>query len=59
MMYKECEGCRSVNECSTAVQPGSIMCQIKRMQNGQTKADLEIQKYSRGQRCPHCGRLLN
>lgn len=59
MMYKECEGCRSANKCSTAVQPGSVMCQMYRMQNGQAKTDLEIRKHQKGQRCPHCGRLID
>lgn len=43
-MYKECQGCNSANVCSTAVQPGSVMCQMNRLRSGQTKAELEREK---------------
>lgn len=36
-MWNECKGCKSIRECSTATEPGSIMCTMKRMNNGQTK----------------------
>jgi hypothetical protein len=36
-MWDECKGCASIEECSTAVSPGSIMCISNRMNNKQTK----------------------
>lgn len=36
-MWDECRGCESIDECPTAVQPGSLMCLSKRMSNRQTK----------------------
>ena len=39
-MNKECYGCKANENCSTAVQYGSIMCMAKRMQLNQSKADL-------------------
>lgn len=47
-MYKECEGCKSANICSTAIQPGSIMCQMNRLKSGQTKAELERESQKDG-----------
>lgn len=59
-MYKECEGCKSSNICSTAVQPRSVMCQMNRLRSGQTKAELEREKKMEPMRCcPYCGKLLN
>lgn len=36
----ECLACASLKECGTAVLKGSVMCQMKRMNNTQTKADM-------------------
>lgn len=36
----ECLACASLKECGTEVMKGSIICQIKRMENKQTKADM-------------------
>ena len=59
-MYKECEGCKSANICSTAVQPGSVMCQVNRMKSGQTKAEYRQANQIDGKRCcPYCGRPIN
>lgn len=59
-MYKECEGCKSKNVCNTAVQPGSVMCQMNRLCGGQTKAELEREKKREPMRCcPYCGRILD
>lgn len=57
-MNKECIGCKSMNVCNTAVQYGSIMCQINRMRAGQTK--LEFLKAQEGatKYCPYCGRPI-
>ena len=59
-MYKECRGCKSANICSTAVQPGSVMCQMNRLRSGQTKVELERDnQQDEMRRCPHCGMPLN
>lgn len=36
----ECLACASINECGTEVMKGSVMCQMKRINNRQTKADM-------------------
>lgn len=36
----ECLACAGLKECGTAVMKGSVMCQMKRMNNNQTKADM-------------------
>ena len=59
-MYEECKCCKSANICNTAVQPGSVMCQMNRLRSGQTKTELEQEKKRESMRCcPHCGKLLN
>lgn len=59
-MYKECEGCKSASACSTAVEPGSVICQMNRLRSGQTKAELEQDNQKDvTRRCPHCGMPLN
>lgn len=58
-MYKECIGCKSANICSTAVQPGSVMCQMNRLRSGQTKAEMERETQRESRRCcPYCGKLM-
>ena len=59
LMNKECEGCAAINKCNVAVQPGSVMCQMYRLQSGQTKAELQECRNEHVKRCPHCGKLLN
>lgn len=46
-MYQECKVCKSSNICSTAVQPGSIMCQMNKLLSGQTKEELEREALSK------------
>lgn len=64
-MFKECDCCKSKTVCNTAVEPGSIMCQLNRLRADQTKAELlyEELKHERKcepiRRCPYCGNLLN
>ena len=40
-MNKECVGCAAIERCNVAVQPRSVMCQMYRLQSGQTKAEKE------------------
>lgn len=57
-MNKECEYCAAISKCNVAVQPGSIMCQVYRLQSGKTKEDLNKRREGHAARCPHCGKEL-
>lgn len=52
-MNKECIGCKSANICNTAVQYGSVMCQMNRLISGQTKAELMEAQGETTKYCPH------
>ena len=38
-MNRECECCPAMEGCNIAIQPGSAMCTIRKMQSGKTKGD--------------------
>lgn len=41
----ECLACASFSECGTEIGKGSIMCAVRRIQNGQTKAEMLQKMY--------------
>lgn len=41
----ECLACASFSECGTEIGKGSIMCAVRRTQNGQTKAEMLQKMY--------------
>lgn len=53
-----CNGCNAMSKCSTAVEYGSVVCVINRMQSGQVKSELP-QNHEQHRFCPHCGRPIN
>lgn len=57
-MNKECMGCKSMNVCNTAVQYGSIICQMNRLMCGQTKKELLTAQEGATKYCPYCGRPI-
>ena len=57
-MEKECKGCKSMNICNTAVQYGSVMCQMNRLHSGQTKEELLTAQEGATRYCPYCGRPI-
>lgn len=56
MLNSECAHCRAASSCPTACEYGSIMCMAKRLQTGQTKADLI--KAQQPKYCAFCGHPL-
>lgn len=38
-MNRECECCPAMEGCNIAIQPGSAMCTIRKMQGGKTKGN--------------------
>lgn len=58
-MENECKDCKAMNICNTAVQYGSVMCQMNRLKSGQTKAELMTMQERVTKYCPHCGRPIN
>lgn len=41
----ECLACASLKECGTEVMKGSIVCQMKRLNNKQTKEDMLLKMF--------------
>ena len=41
----ECLACASFSGCGTDTEKGSIMCEVKRIQNRQTKAEMLQKMY--------------
>ena len=56
-MNDNCYICPERDECSVAIDCGSIMCQVKRMQSGTTKGDV-AKKETRPTTCSKCGQPL-
>lgn len=58
MLDKECAYCKAAPICSTTCEYGSIMCMIKRLQSGQTKADEAQVLTTQPKYCAYCGQPL-
>lgn len=56
MFHEECRYCKAADTCPTACEYGPVMCMVKRMQSGQTKA--EALHAARPKYCTFCGKPL-
>ena len=56
--FNVCVNCAARHKCGAAVEYGSIMCTINRMQSGQTKGDFVSPKRSEPLYCQYCGKSL-
>ena len=56
MFHEECRYYKAADTCPTACEYGSVMCMVKRMQSGQTKA--EALHAARPKYCAFCGKPL-
>lgn len=59
-MNENCLRCAAIDNCSVACEYGSIMCTIRRLQSGQTKAEeKKLHRNNVVERnvvyCPNCG----
>ncbi len=53
----DCYYCSAKNECSEAVQPGSVVCLINQLHHGGTKANVQPIRQP-GEFCQFCGQKL-
>ena len=58
-MNNYCYNCAARNKCNAAVEYGSVICVLNRMQSGQSKASfIGEQKETKPTYCAYCGKPL-
>lgn len=57
-MDNHCYNCAAKNECSAAVEYGSIICMANRLRSGQTKASFINGTKGEVRYCSYCGKPL-
>lgn len=53
-LYERCRRCCVKNKCNVAIQPGSVICNMNRLNSEMTHGDEDDKR-----RCPHCGRVID